>query len=237
MSSAETESESRRHLSGQFQAEDWLVAAFVALVCPLLVLIEGTAGPFDADHPLQGVLRVVGAVAAIACLATRSSDRPDEVDHPVLSQATAGPVIGAVALVGASGLANLGLPPELAFPPALLVLIVISPLYSHLPAVPTATRRRLAAPFLLASSGIFWSLVDPVRRGTGVSEPASMAPEVLALALAIFVLASAIYYAMLIYGPRQIVEREGTPLAWLGRYGLFVASIVLGIGWLSVLGG
>jgi hypothetical protein len=237
LASVDTESERTRHLSSQFRAEDWLVAAFVALVCPILVLVEGAAGPFDTGQPLQGLLRVVGAIAAVACLVTRSVDRPEEDDHPVLSQATAGPVIGAVALVAASGLANLGLPPELAFPPALIVLVVVSPLYGHLPAVPTATRRRLAAPFLLASSGIFWSLVDPVRRRTGVADLASMAPEVLALALGVFVLASAIYYAMLVYGPRQIVEREGTPLAWLSRYGLFVASTVLGIGWLSVLGG
>jgi hypothetical protein len=40
---------------------------------------------------------------------------------------------------------------------------------------------------------------------------------------------------MLIFAPRQIAEREGGVIEWLLRYAAFVVSIVLGIGWLSVL--
>jgi len=46
---------------------------------------------------------------------------------------------------------------------------------------------------------------------------------------------SAIYYAMLIYAPRQIAEREGGVVEWLLRYATFAVSIALGIGWLSVI--
>jgi hypothetical protein len=42
---------------------------------------------------------------------------------------------------------------------------------------------------------------------------------------------------MLIYAPRQIAEREGSPLVWLVRFGLFLVSVAFGIGWLSLLGG
>jgi hypothetical protein len=46
---------------------------------------------------------------------------------------------------------------------------------------------------------------------------------------------SAVYYAMLVFAPRQIAEREGGGVEWVLRYLLFVVSIVLGIGWLGVL--
>jgi hypothetical protein len=41
---------------------------------------------------------------------------------------------------------------------------------------------------------------------------------------------------MLIYAPRQIAEREGGPIEWLARFGLFLGGVVFGLGWLSVLG-
>jgi hypothetical protein len=40
---------------------------------------------------------------------------------------------------------------------------------------------------------------------------------------------------MLIYAPRQISEREGSPVEWLARFALFVASVGLGLGWLAFL--
>jgi hypothetical protein len=45
-----------------------------------------------------------------------------------------------------------------------------------------------------------------------------------------------VYYAMLVYAPRQVAEREGGPVAWLARYALFVAATLLGIGWVGQLG-
>jgi hypothetical protein len=42
---------------------------------------------------------------------------------------------------------------------------------------------------------------------------------------------------MLIYAPRQIADREGGAIAWLARFALFLASVILGISWLSLLGG
>ncbi|HEX7491186.1 MAG TPA: hypothetical protein VF337_05740, partial [Candidatus Limnocylindrales bacterium] len=137
------------------------MAGFVAILSPAVALVEGVAGPFDGGHPITGLARLVGACAGMACLATRNSDRPDG-GEPLLTQATGGPVIGGIALVGASGLACLGLPPEPALGVAIIGLLVLSPLQGHLPAIPTATRRGLCAPFLLASSGIFWSLIDSV---------------------------------------------------------------------------
>jgi len=216
--------------------EDWLLAGFVALLSPALALIEGAGGPFDAGRPLDGLLRLVGACGALACLATRSSDDPDGAGHLILTEATAGPVLGGIALVGASGLAGLGLPPEIAIAMVFLGGVGLAPFQAHLPAIPTATRRKLVVPFLLAAGGIFWSLVDSVGGATNVVGQIGGAPQLLALALGILIAASSVYYAMLVYAPRQLVEREGTPLMWLGRYALFVAGVALGLSWVAAFG-
>jgi hypothetical protein len=67
---------------------------------------------------------------------------------------------------------------------------------------------------------------------SGFGEP----PGILALVLAILVTASAVYYAMLVYAPRQLVEREGTPRVWIGRFALFVVSVAFGVRWLAAIG-
>ncbi len=78
--------------------------------------------------------------------------------------------------------------------------------------------------------------MDSVGGATDLPGQIGAAPEVLALALGIFVAASAVYYAMLVYAPRQLVEREGGPAAWLARYGLFVVSVAVGLTWLGATG-
>jgi hypothetical protein len=218
-----------------FRAEDWLLAGFVALLTPALAAVEGVAGPFDTGRPLQGLLRILGACGAIACLSTRNSDRPPD-DHPILTEATAGPVIGSIALVGASGLAGLGLSPEPALGLVFIGAMVIAPLQGHLPAIPMATRRSLVAPFILGAGGIFWSLIDSISGATDIGGQLGSAPAVLAVIVAILVATSAVYYAMLIYAPRQLVEREGTPRIWLGRYALFVVCVAAGVTWLAAIG-
>jgi hypothetical protein len=41
---------------------------------------------------------------------------------------------------------------------------------------------------------------------------------------------------MLVYAPRQLVEREGTPRVWIGRFALFVVSVAFGVRWLAAIG-
>jgi hypothetical protein len=42
---------------------------------------------------------------------------------------------------------------------------------------------------------------------------------------------SAVYYAMLVYAPHQVAEREGGVVTWLLRYALFVAGVTFGLVW------
>jgi hypothetical protein len=111
------------------------------------------------------------------------------------------------------------------------------------PALPTSVRRALVTPFLLATGGIFWTIVDQVAGGGSLvgaatagadgSAPSLQTVALVAGALAAF---SAVYYAMLVYAPRQVAEPEGGPVTWLVRYGIFLASVVVGVAWLRPFG-
>ena len=105
------------------------------------------------------------------------------------------------------------------------------------PALPTVTRRLLVTPFILVTGGIFWSIVDSVAGGgslLGVTAGTSLSE--VAFEVGVLAAFSAVYYAMLIYAPRQVAEPEGGPLTWLIRYSVFLASVVVGLAWLRPLG-
>jgi hypothetical protein len=242
------------------RAEDLLLAGWIVLVAPLLAQAGGTAGPFDSGHPVQGSLMLVGFVGALACLATRSAapavttlpgslvaaTRAGTADagatRPgVLDSAAVGPLVGGLMLVGGTAFAELGLDPAAIFVPTFAAVAVLAVAQSHLPAVSTPVRRALVTPYLLSAGGIFWGVVHAVTGGLDISGQfgsslAGMSSGLAAVA-GVFILGAAVYYAMLIYAPRQIAEREGGPIQWLARFALFVASIVLGFGWLSLIGG
>ncbi|MGA3058647.1 MAG: hypothetical protein ABSE70_11550 [Candidatus Limnocylindrales bacterium] len=214
--------------------EDWLLAGFVALASPLFAIIEGVAGPFDSGRPLDGIVRLAGVCGALACLATRNSDRPEPAE-PIMASATAGPIIGVLALAGATSFAGLSLLPPLGFGIVFAAGIMIAVSQGHRPAVPVAVRRALLVPFLMAAGGILWSLVESVAGATDVAGQLGRAPAAFGLGLGVLAVLSGAYYAMLVYAPRQIVEREGDLRTWLIRYALFVAGVAFGLSWFAAL--
>ena len=136
-------------------------------------------------------------------------------------------------LVGGSAFAELGLDPAAAFAPTFGVVLAIGVLQSHLPAVPTAVRRALVTPYLLAAGGLFWNIVRQVTGGLGLTAQSGTRLDALSSAagpIGLLILGAVVYCAMLICAPRQISEREGRPIEWL------VASVGLGLGWLTLLG-
>lgn len=221
-----------------FRVEDWLLAGWIVLAAPALAQAGGSAGPFDSGHPIDGLLRLAGFCGAVACLATRSSGPPAGAGL-ALNSASIGPLVGGLMLVGGSAFAELGLDPAAAFAPTLGIVLAVGVLQSHLPAVPTAVRRALVTPYLLVAGGLFWNIVRQVTGGLGLTAQSGTRLDALSAAagpIGLLVLGAAVYYAMLIYAPRQISEREGRPIEWLARFALFVASVGLGLGWLAVLG-
>lgn len=224
----------------RLRLEDWLLAFAVALLGPVLILIQGSGGPFDANRPLDGLLRMAGFLGALICLATRSSDGNAAGEAPVLQTGTMGPMLGGLVLVGASGFAALNLAPEIIFGPTFLIVIILAVAGPHLPAIPTANRRRLVTLFLMAAGSLFWLFVDSLVGGMDIVGEFSRSwagnSGLTAFVGGALVAMAAVYYAMLVFAPRQFVEREGSPLTWLIRFAVFVACIALGLSWLAVLG-
>jgi hypothetical protein len=229
-----------RRLSGTaVRGEDWLLAGWVALASPVLVRAGGSVGPFDTGQPVQGLFLLAGFAGAIACLATRNSDSTAE-SPGVLASGAVGPLAGGLLLVGGSAATELGFDAEIVFGPTMVALVAFTLLQSHLPALPTVFRRAFVAPYLMAAGGLFWSVVHTFTEGLDPgsifgSSAAGVSSEV-TLVLGLLIASAAVFYAMLIYAPRQIAEREGGPIEWLVRFGLFLAGVIFGLGWLSVLG-
>jgi hypothetical protein len=220
------------------RVEDWLLAGWVAIVAPAAIHLQPASGIFDPGRPLDGLAGIVAIAGATVCLVTRPADTP--ASGLGISGAV-GPFVGGLLLVILSTASALELSEAagVALAVAIAGLAVVARL--RWPKVPAIVRRALVTPYVLVAGGLFWSLIGAVTSGgdvvTGIRQAA---PSDIRGVLPIvgFLLAfSAIYYAMLVYAPRQVAEREGGPVAWIVRFALFVASVAFGAGWLLILGG
>ncbi len=226
-----------RRLAVALRAEDWLLAAWMVVVAPLLAGAHSTAGPFDAGRPLDGLLAVVGVVGAIACIAARRPDGEVPGERPLLERASVGPFTGGLLLVAVSGASGLGLVDWQVTGLCVAAIAVAVAVRFAIPPIPVAVRRALVMPFVLAAGGIFGDVIGAVT-GTGgirITGP-GMDLGAAAVPLGFLVAFSAVYYAMLVYAPRQVAEREGGAISWVLRYGAFLAGTLLGFGWLRAAG-
>jgi hypothetical protein len=225
------------------RAEDWLLAGMVGLAGPALLAGQGSGGPFDPGRPIDGVIRVAGFLGALACLATRNAPAPGATParSPAIDGAVIGPLTGGLLLVGGSAAASLGQDPEIVFGPTFVAVLVFVLLGDHRPALSVGVRRALVTPFVLAAGGLFWGVVRAIVGSTDIAGQlgSSFASDAngTSLVIGVLVAAAAVYYAMLVYAPRQVAEREGGPIEWLVRFGLFCAGVAFGLGWLAALGG
>jgi len=211
--------------------EDLLVAGWVAGVSPLLFRAGGEKGPFDPGQPLEGVVRLAAVLGVLVCLSARQKvDAGSSPQTSLINRGAVGPLAGALLLVTISGFNALGTPPAVAY--AMIAIRLAAPPLNVL------VRRALVSPFVMVAGGLYWTFIESVIGTGGAAAARPSAPLDLHgnQPAFLFLLAfSAVYYAMLVFAPRQIAEREGGVVEWLVRYVAFVVSIVLGIGWLSVL--
>ncbi len=220
------------------RVEDWLLAGWVALVAPALVHLEGpSGGVFDGGRPLDGVFGLVGLLGVAVCLATGSEG---DMHGGFAASAVVGPFSGGLLLVVFSTVAALGLTEAGGVVLAVLIIAAAVAVRLRYKVLPVAVRRALVTPYVLVTGGLFWGVIGAVVDGgdavAAIRDAVPTDPS--ALSVAGFLVAfSAIYYAMLVFAPRQVAEREGGPLSWIVRYLLFAVSVAFGAGWLLVLAG
>lgn len=178
-------------------------------------------------------------LGVLACLAARPKVEAGRPTQPsLLNRASVGPFVGGLLLVTISGFTALGAPTPVVYATLVAAAIGMVAIRIAIPPISVFVRRALVSPFVMVSAGLYWTFIESVIGTPGAAtlrQNARIDPHGAELALLFLVAFSAVYYAMLVYAPRQIAEREGGTVEWLLRYAVFVVSIALGIGWLSIL--
>lgn len=221
--------------------EDLLLAAWLILVAPLLTPADPVvaAGPSTFD----GLLGAVGLIGLAACIGARSAPG---VTTGLVSGGeiawTIGPLFGAFALVVDSTIENLGISDSGPVLAAVLVGVAIAARF-RLPALEARQRRALVTPFILVSAGSFTDFMSGLRdlfdlRGFIADVQAGGLDITYSLFIVGLAVAGVlIFYLMLIFAPRQVAEREGSPGTWALRFLLFIVSLTIGQTWLGVVRG
>lgn len=220
-----------------FRLEDLLLVGWLVLVEPLL--LPPSAAITRGPDLTQGLLGLVGMVGLGACLGARAAPGSgggltsrSEVAWAV------GPLFGAFVFAGDETVRNLGVA---AAGPILLLLVGGAAVGARLglPPLTAPQRRGLVAPFVLATSGYFTGIVAGFREFFDLRELVPLLASEGSLGwfyLTMGVGAVLVFYVMLVFAPRQVAEREGTPLAWAARFGLYLASLALGTTWAGIVG-
>jgi hypothetical protein len=156
----------------------------------------------------------------------------------LLNRGAVGPLVGALLLVTISGFTALGASTPAVYATLIAAAAGMIAIRFALPPLTILVRRVLVSPFVMVAGGLYWTFIESIvgTPGASILRPnAALDPRNAEPALLFLLAFSAVYYAMLVFAPRQIAEREGGVIEWLLRYAAFVVSIVLGIGWLGIL--
>lgn len=231
------------------QPEDVLLAA-ILVASPLLRPRGTSSGILDREPDLVGgLIALVAAVGAIACLATRvpgasaldSAGRtagPRRMVDFEARYAFVGPLLGGIALVADTGARKLGFD----FGGALIgiafiVSVMAFAFAERLPVVRPELRRALVTPFVLVCGGIFQrfvaSLTDGLDlpalvRGADAWSAAAGLGAMVGIG-ALIVLGAAVFYAMLVYAPRELAEGGTEGRSWIVRFAFFIVFTGVGL--------
>ena len=225
---------------GTLRVEDFALAAWNLVAVPVGMVLGG--GWMSSERsPAVGLLEVVAMAGAVVAVASRDAPSSSLRAEPFRVWALAGPLIGAVALVGGNATDRLGAPVGgflgLGIFAAVIAAFALGP---RLPVLDAGVRRLLVAPFVFVTAGFFTDFVASLLDGLDLPALAfavfgGETTPTEGRALAAFVLfaliaGSGIFYAMLVVAPRELVAAEPRPGVWLLRYLVFVMSAVIGAG-------
>jgi hypothetical protein len=220
-------------LRRNLRIEDALLFIALVVIEPLLFPSRGGSAARGPDL-FVGLLDVVGLLAFVACLAARS--RPGVVSGLVAKSGVlyaVGPLFGAFAFTVEDVNQKLGLDANLALVPILVAIAVAVVVRLRVPPLSAEQRRALVTPFILITSRFFGGFLSGF---TGIFDLRQLAadaakPNELAGTLFLVGIGAAgilVFYVMLVFAPRQVADREGTPGTWALRFLLFLVSLALG---------
>lgn len=220
----------RRHL----RIEDALLFAVTAVIAPVLFPASQNVSGGNGPDVVVGLLDLVGLLAFIACLVARS--QPGVTSGLVANGDilyAVGPLFGALAFTLNDTAARLGLEGNLALIPIAAGIAVAILVRRLAPPLSALQRRALVTPFILVTSRFFGGFLsgltdifDLRRLAAAVTSPSDLAGT--AFVVAVGATAILVFYVMLVFAPRQVADREGTPRTWAVRFLLFLVSFTLG---------
>ena len=223
-------------LGGHVRIEDLLLFAWLVLQPTLFPVASAVADAGSRRDLPGGLLDLVALCLAAACVGARS--RPGVQSGLVggsdgLAYAV-GPLFGALAFVLDSTVERLGLTDGLASLPLILAVLTAVVARLRVPPLSAEQRRALVTPFILATSGFFSSFLVGLTDLFDVrSLIAALSSGIVDLRWTLFEVGIAtlgvlVFYLMLVFAPRQIAEREGSPRSWAIRFALFIVGLSLG---------
>jgi hypothetical protein len=222
------------------RVEDVLLAGWVAIASPIFFKLGGDKGPFEANQPLEGLLRLGAVAGVVVCLAARQRMNPaDPTPTTLINRGAMGPFIGGILLITIGGFTALNASSQAVVSTLVVTAIAAVAVRFAAPPLSVPVRRALVSPYVLVAAGLYWTIIESTIGSRGAAaqwQHALLNPGTNQLILLFLVGFSAVYYAMLIFAPRQLAEREGGKVEWLVRYLAFMASVVFGVGWLGLLG-
>jgi hypothetical protein len=221
----------RRHI----EPED-IALGFVLVLTPLIGGSSDLGARLlsGADDPTLGLVALVSCVGAIAAIATRvPGESVLDQDH---RWGILGPFLGAVSLLGSSSLGLLGFPNnDLFIGPAFVITTGAVLLGNRLPVVSRQVRRVMVAPFVLFSGAVLQSLVVSIGGALAGQVDVSgifgqpKGPVLLFDIVLIALFVSWIFYAMLVYAPRELASPGASVRSWVIRFVLFFVTLVIGV--------
>jgi hypothetical protein len=232
--------------NGVLRLEDAALVGWL-LVGPPLARSLSAASPggtaLGGDHdPWSGLLYLVATVLAVAVLATRSPGDP-VLGFEGISTARSYapfPFLLSLGIVGQTGLDRLGIASDAVIGIVFLITMVCYVAWPHLPNLPRTTRRLMILPFILVAGTVFGGMVADLSSlfdyRVLLGDP-SASPSAYVGLLGLQVLFSVFFYLAFIFAPRMVAEAEGSWLAWLARYALFLLVTIVSVTFLGAGGG
>jgi hypothetical protein len=226
----------------RLRLEDALLFGWLVFVEPLIFRPGTTAARSTGPDPFLGLLDLVGLLAFVACLVARSQPGVNSglIERGEVLYAV-GPLFGALAFTVNDIGERLGLDGNLDLVPIGLAIVVAVLVRLLVPPLSSVQRRTLVTPFILVTSRFFGDFLsgftdifDLRQLAAGLSGQDGLAGT--AFIVAIGTVGVLIFYVMLVFAPRQVADREGSPRTWATRFLLFLVSLAIGQTFAGVIG-